>query len=114
VHNGLAACGCTHGYMHGEKVAFGLVTQLVLEGRPHDELKTVLTYCDAVGLPTTLRQVGMDAGDAEAIAAVAARTTVPGETVHNEPFPVTAAMVADAIAAADLAGHRHKDRATPA
>ena len=34
----------------------------------------------------------------------AARATIDSEFVHNEPFPVTANMVADAIMAADAAG----------
>ncbi len=33
-----------------------------------------------------------------------ARATIANEFVHNEPFPVTANMVADAIMAADAAG----------
>lgn len=32
VHNGLTAVAQTHPYLHGEKVAFGVITQLVLEG----------------------------------------------------------------------------------
>ena len=35
---------------------------------------------------------------------LAARATIDSEFVHNEPFPVTANMVADAIMAADAAG----------
>src|SRR5204863_7076773 len=34
VHNGLTAAHQTHAYFHGEKVAFGLLVQLVLEGAP--------------------------------------------------------------------------------
>jgi len=34
----------------------------------------------------------------------AARATIDSEFVHNEPFPVAANMVADAIMAADAAG----------
>ena len=40
------------------QVAFGTVTQLVLEGRPHEELDTVYKFCLSVGLPVTLGQVG--------------------------------------------------------
>src|SRR6185295_16779837 len=35
IHNGLTTVPATHAYLHGEKVAFGLLTQLVLEGQPH-------------------------------------------------------------------------------
>ena len=33
IHNGLTTAKATHAYLHGEKVAFGLLTQLVLEGQ---------------------------------------------------------------------------------
>jgi glycerol dehydrogenase len=97
--------------MHGEKVAFGLHAQLALEGRPAAEVDAVLAFCEAVGLPVTLAQVGVDVSDAEVVAAVAARTVKPGETSHNEPFEVTAEAVADAMRAADARGRRFRERA---
>jgi len=39
------------------------------------------------------------------LAKVAARVPIASEFVHNEPFPVTANMVADAIMAAVAARH---------
>lgn len=44
--------------MHGEAVAFGLVVQLRLERAP--ELGQVLEFCQRVGLPTTLEELGLD------------------------------------------------------
>lgn len=38
---------------HGELVAFGTLTQLVLEGRSLDFLKKIFYFCTDVGLPTT-------------------------------------------------------------
>ena len=43
--------------MHGEAVAFGLVVQLRLERAP--ELNQVLEFCQRVGLPTTLEELGL-------------------------------------------------------
>lgn len=43
--------------MHGEAVAFGLVVQLRLERAP--ELDQVLEFCQRVGLPTTLEELGL-------------------------------------------------------
>jgi glycerol dehydrogenase len=57
-----------------------------------------------VGLPITLEQIGCGEMPREMLQRVAARTTAPGETIHNEPFEVTPALVADAILAADAAG----------
>ena len=39
IHNGLTTVSATHAYLHGEKVAFGLLTQLVLEGQPQSVLQ---------------------------------------------------------------------------
>src|SRR5262249_4376029 len=60
VHNGLTVIEETHHYYHGEKVAFGLLVQLVAEGRPSDLIDEVLDFCFAVGLPTSLSAVGIE------------------------------------------------------
>ena len=57
VHNGLTAIPDAHHYYHGEKVAFGTVTQLVLENAPVEEIETVAALSHAVGLPITLAQL---------------------------------------------------------
>jgi glycerol dehydrogenase len=101
VHNGLTTAAATHSYLHGEKVAFGLVVQLVLEGKPAALLDEVLSFAADVGLPTRLADLGLDGASAAVIHQIAARATAPGETAHNEPFPVDATMLADAIRAAD-------------
>jgi glycerol dehydrogenase len=53
IHNGLTAAPGTHGYMHGEKVAFGLIAQLMLEAQTESVLEEVLAFSNRVGLPTT-------------------------------------------------------------
>ena len=49
VHNGLTAASETHAYFHGEKVAFGLLVQLVLEGASRRIFDEVLTFPSEVG-----------------------------------------------------------------
>jgi glycerol dehydrogenase len=105
VHNGLTAAG-THPYLHGEKVAFGLLVQLVLEGAARATFDQVLTFCSEIGLPITLAEIGLQGLPADVLAQVARRATAPGETIHNEPFEVTADMVADAVLAADALGRQ--------
>jgi glycerol dehydrogenase len=104
VHNGLTVAPGTHRYLHGEKVAFGLLVQLVLEGRPSEELRAVTAFAQEVGLPTTLAQLGLDAPDETVLLEVAERSLAEGETAHNEPFEVSPAMMVDAIGAADALG----------
>ncbi len=107
IHNGLTAVSETHPYLHGEKVAFGVLTQLVLEGAPGDETASVLAFCTRVGLPVTLAELGLADAKCGTIEQIAARATAEGETIHNEPFAVDPEMVTDAIIAADALGKAH-------
>jgi glycerol dehydrogenase len=106
VHNGLTVAPQTHRFLHGEKVSFGLLVQLVVEGRPRTEIEDVMTFCSSVELPITLAQVGLANPDPMTVARVAERTVAQGETAHHEPFQVTADLIADGIAAADAVGRR--------
>jgi glycerol dehydrogenase len=106
VHNGLCEASEVHAYLHGEKVAFGTLCQLVLEQAPAEEIAQVLAFCRSVGLPTTLEAIGLANLDDAMLARIAARSVIPGEWIHNEPFPVTADMVASAIREADRIGRQ--------
>jgi glycerol dehydrogenase len=108
VHNGLTAAPATHAYFHGEKVAYGLLVQLVLEGQPRSVVEQVLRFATEVGLPVTLAEVGLAELPAELLQQVAVRATAKGETIHNEPFEVRPDMVVDAIRAADALGRDWK------
>ncbi len=104
VHNGLTAAPESHAYFHGEKVAFGLLVQLVMEGSPRAIVNEVLAFSSAVGLPITLAQIGLSDLHRDRVIPIARRATARGETIHNEPFEVTPEMVADAVFAADAMG----------
>jgi glycerol dehydrogenase len=104
IHNGLTTARGTHGYMHGEKVAFGLITQLLLESQPQSVVDEVLTFSHSVGLPITFSEIGIANPAQELLEAVAKRATAPGETIHNEPITVTPELVVEAMRAADSAG----------
>ncbi len=113
VHNGLTVLESSHGALHGQKVAFGVVTQLVMEGRPKRDLYEVLEFCLNVGLPVCLEDCGITNPSPEDIRRVAEATTAPGETIHATWFPVTADMVEAAIWAADAIGRSFKSGGTP-
>ena len=108
VHNGLTAVPQTHSYFHGEKVAYGVLVQLILEKKPQPLLEEVLDFATRVGLPTTLAAIGLAEMTSEMLDQIAARSTAPGETMHNEPFAVQPRMVAEAIRAADALGREWK------
>jgi glycerol dehydrogenase len=104
IHNGLTTAPQAHAFFHGEKVAFGAIVQLVMEGTAQRELDEVLAFATSIGLPVSLAQLGCGELTREQLAAIGERATAPGETIHNEPFEVTPELVVDAIRAADAAG----------
>ncbi|NCY02990.1 MAG: iron-containing alcohol dehydrogenase, partial [Planctomycetia bacterium] len=103
VHDGLTALPATRAALHGEKVAFGTLVQIVLDGTPA-EFAEAAEFCRAVGLPLTLDDLGLPAATTADVEAIAARACRPGTSMHNLPRPVTAAEVADAIREADRRG----------
>lgn len=104
IHNGLTVLEETHKYYHGEKVAFGTIVHLVLENAPQEELNTVLAYCKSVGLPTSLRELGVNEINETRLMEVAKLSCAAGESIHNMPFKVTAQDVYAAILTADKLG----------
>jgi glycerol dehydrogenase len=104
IHNGLTTAAGTHGYMHGEKVAFGLIAQLMLESQPESVVEEVLAFSNSVGLPTTFEDIGIGNPSRELLGMVASRAAATGETIHHEPITVTPALVLEAMQAANSAG----------
>ena len=110
VHNGLTVLEKTHGKLHGEKVAFGTLTQLVLEGRPNKDIEQVLEFCISVGLPVCFEDMGISDPTREEIREVAEATAAEGETIHSTWFDITADMVESAIWAADAVGRQRRNK----
>jgi len=57
LHNGLTRTGEVKGE-HGEIVAYCTVVQMIYEGRRGDEVSAVRTWCEKLGLPTSLDALG--------------------------------------------------------
>ncbi len=108
IHNGLTAAKETHDRLHGEKVAFGTLVQLVLEGRDQSDLDEVIDFCERVGLPVTLAQLGLDPLPESLALAIAARALAEGETSHNVSFPLSIESVAEALYASDALGRARR------
>lgn len=102
IHNGLTVLEECHAMNHGEKVAFGTISQLVLENAA--ELEDVVKFCIQIGLPVTLRELGIQEVTEEKLMAVAKAACAENDTLHNMPFEVTPEKVAAAMAAADVYG----------
>lgn len=101
IHHGLADLPSSHGLLHGEKVAIGTLASLFLWPAADEERQRVFRFCRAVGLPTRLADVNVDADDDVALTTVGTRACRAGEIIHNEPYPVDAAMVVAALKAMD-------------
>lgn len=118
IHDGITIVHEIHNNnFHGEVVAFGTLCQLVLENAPEDELYEVLGFCEEVGLPICIRdlmtnkktgEVARDSLTEEELKAVAKKTCIPDESIHNMPFKVTEDMVVAAIKTADAIGYAYK------
>lgn len=103
IHNGFTALeGDIHHMTHGEKVAFGIGVQLMLEGATEDEADRYIGFLQSVGLPTTLAEIHLgDATDAD-LYRIAELACSEGETLKQMPGHYTPTDVVEAIKAADL------------
>lgn len=104
IHNGFTVLEECHHMYHGEKVAFGTITQLVLENIPAEELEDIIDWCIELGLPVTLKELGIQEATDEKLMAVAEAACAESDTLHNMPFEVTPDTVCAAIRAADAYG----------
>ena len=108
IHNGLTALEPTHAFYHGEKVAFGTLAGLQLAGAPAAESDTVFSFCESIGLPTTLADLGLPQVDRADLMRVAEKACDPAECIHHEAGEITPEQVLHAILAADAIGRRRK------
>ena len=109
IHNGLTALAETHAYYHGEKVAFGVLAGLQLTDAPPEESARVFAFCEDVGLPTTLADIGLATVDRDRLLRVAEKACAPGEYIHHEAGTITPDNVLHAMLAANAIGaHRKK------
>ena len=83
LHNGLALLPELSSVMHGEKVAFCTLVQMVLEGRPEEEISQIHGFCRKVGLPVSLEDMHAGEIPEHRLFEAAARSCSPEETMRN-------------------------------
>ena len=108
IHDGLTVLHEAHGATHGEKVAFSVICQLVLENAPTQELEEVLTFANSIGLPVCLEDLGVKHITDEQLTSVAEKACIPEESIHSMPFPIDVGSVKSAIMVADAIGRKSK------
>ncbi len=108
IHNGLTALEETHPFYHGEKVAFGLLAGLHLTDAPPSEISAVLSFCEEIGLPTTLADIGLQDNDRDKLLIAARKSCDPTEKIHHEAGLITPEKVLNAMLVADSMGRFRK------
>jgi glycerol dehydrogenase len=108
IHHGLLTLKEAQFFLHGELVAFGTLASLFLTKKPKDVIEKIYTFCESIGLPTTLSDIGLGNASDEDILTVAKSTCVT-DIIYNEPSPITARLVSNAIKKADLFGRKREN-----
>lgn len=96
IHDALTLLPETHQILHGDKVAYGILVQLVLEHRL-TEIKALLPFYHKLGLPTNLKAINLEHITQDALYTVATRATQPEEDIHLLPEKITAESLLLAI-----------------
>ncbi|MFD1928086.1 iron-containing alcohol dehydrogenase family protein [Sporosarcina siberiensis] len=81
IHNGLTVESEMHNKLHGEKVAYGILVQLVMEDKLV-ELKSVITFYKELGLPISLKDLGLLTVTEDLVFRIAEKATLPNESIH--------------------------------
>ena len=84
------------------------LASLFLTDKPKGTIGEVYSFCESVGLPTTLADVGLSGASDERLLQVAKATCAEGETIPYEPIPVIPGQVVSALKVADAEGRRRK------
>lgn len=103
VHNGLSALPESSAYLHGLKVAYGILVQAAIYAihignAESSELLDLTRRFRSLGLPSSLRDFRIDPNDGSKINRFIEATILPQESIHLLPFPVTKDTLARAIA----------------
>lgn len=93
---GLPRLPGVHSTLHGQHVAYGLLVQLILEGRDANFLQQQLAFHRRIGLAVRLADLGATRTDAEAIREVAEGTMTSPHIGHFQT-PLDAGKIADAM-----------------
>ena len=111
IHNGFTAIhGDIHKMTHGEKVAFAVGVQLMMEGAPREEADRYFEFMQSVGLPTTLEEIHLADVSDEDLLKIATLACSEGETLQQMPGSYEPVEVVEAIKAADRYARSFRER----
>ena len=102
IHNGFSAVqGTVHQLTHGEKVAFGTLTQLILENQAQELLDKYIIFYQLLGLPTTLKEVGLAEASNETLQEIGKQALAKGDSLQQMAMSLTAEEIVAAMKALD-------------
>jgi glycerol dehydrogenase len=97
--------------MHGEKVGFGVISQLCLdEDKPFAEIRQIVDFEIAIGLPVTFADLNLAGIARDRLKIIGDLCVSQGSLCESHPFEVTSESVVDAMIAADALGRSLKGR----
>lgn len=103
VHNGLTHLLQSHGTLHGEKVAYGILVQLRLEEMVQGNLlattarQQLLKFYGEIGLPQSLADLGLMNVTLAELARSVEFACRPDSDIHHLPFEITPAQLMAAM-----------------
>lgn len=101
IHDGLTVLTETHALNHGQKVAYGTLTQLMLAGVDQRCYNRYFGLIQSLGLPTTLADLGLADASDERLMIAAKEACSENDTMSRLPFKVTPDEVMQALRAVD-------------
>jgi glycerol dehydrogenase len=103
VNDGITAVPVKAPYYHGERVAFGVLCELMMENASDKTVDEVYSFCVDVGLPVTLAHLGIETITDDILNTIA--DVAMHNVIHAEPMMVvTRDTIKSAIVAADSLG----------
>ena len=116
VHNGLTHLLASHGTLHGEKVAYGILVQLRLEEIVQgNQLATtarqqLLKFYSEIGLPQSLFDLGLATVSLADLQQAAAIACAEPSDIHRLPFTVEPAQLMAAMVSTTAVEARREER----
>lgn len=85
-----------------------MLAGLFLTDKPSGLIDDIYDFCESIGLPTTLADIGIGNATDEDLHIVAEAACAEGETIHHEPCPVSPNAVFAALKTADQVGRNRR------
>ncbi|MGX7418200.1 iron-containing alcohol dehydrogenase family protein [Carnobacterium gallinarum] len=97
IHDALTIVPASHRQLHGNKVAYSIFLQLILEGKV-SEIAELIPFYQQLGLPISLADMGLAGTSPDLLRKVAELATAEGENIHLLPDEITAEKLFQAFA----------------